>query len=418
MKHSSNARKQFGLDAIPDDMKSATFNTIPNQIKVDLFNNIVNTAFPSFDNLMMASWNVISIYSACGTDFPELHKAVIDLKDVLEDFDEALGMRVERSKPKHRKEFGPVSQNGAIEQALLRRAHKDVEDSQNSAAQDVRSTTNFSASQRNRSDIEVDQSTVDNSEWIGGMPPPSTYQRDSHPKENKEQAQDILPGSGLITEDNLRKPTLRPNRSPSLGNQRSVSVSSSTRSSSSQQRAQSPRERVKKVPQPNGSAGKEKSNSNNGKDSSPEAVAQHKVYASSISNTNKQIAAAARLDDVDEQLEHEQNQDQGPPLKKRKMYSSAQLRQRYSETKRNLTRTHGTIFNAPQNQVMRLQRLEEAVKKREQEEKAVGEMNQPVLGTELGRKDESLEQSMLGAKKPMGCAPVAPMLHNRKDMDG
>jgi hypothetical protein len=66
----------------------------------------VKTAFPNFDNLMMASWNVVSIYSACGSDFPELHRAIVTLKGVLQDFDEAFGRRVNRETPKYREDFG------------------------------------------------------------------------------------------------------------------------------------------------------------------------------------------------------------------------------------------------------------------------------------------------------------------------
>ncbi|KAI4618720.1 hypothetical protein J4E80_005323 [Alternaria sp. BMP 0032] len=109
--HVSNKRKRAGLDIIPEDVKSNIFNTIPSNIKVDLFNSVVKTAFPNFNNLMIASWNVVTIYSSCGSDFPELHTAIVDLKSVLQDFDETFGQRVDRVTPNYRHDFGGPSRD-------------------------------------------------------------------------------------------------------------------------------------------------------------------------------------------------------------------------------------------------------------------------------------------------------------------
>ncbi|KAI4678084.1 uncharacterized protein J4E88_006603 [Alternaria novae-zelandiae] len=109
--HISNKRKRAGLDIIPEDVKSNIFNTIPSNIKVDLFNSVVKTAFPNFNNLMIASWNVVTIYSSCGSDFPELHTAIVDLKSVLQDFDETFGQRVDRVTPSYRHDFGGPSRD-------------------------------------------------------------------------------------------------------------------------------------------------------------------------------------------------------------------------------------------------------------------------------------------------------------------
>ena len=92
-------------------MKRNIFNTIPSNIKVDLFNSVVKTAFPNFNNLMIASWNVVTIYSSCGSDFPELHTAIVDLKSVLQDFDETFGQRVDRVTPSYRHDFGGPSRD-------------------------------------------------------------------------------------------------------------------------------------------------------------------------------------------------------------------------------------------------------------------------------------------------------------------
>ncbi|EUC33877.1 hypothetical protein COCCADRAFT_94781 [Bipolaris zeicola 26-R-13] len=103
--HISNKRKRTGLDTIPEDTKSRIFDTIPSDIKVNLFNSIVEAAIPNFDNVMMASWNVVSIYSACESDFPDLHRSIVTLKSVLQDFDEPFGKRVDRETPKYRHDF-------------------------------------------------------------------------------------------------------------------------------------------------------------------------------------------------------------------------------------------------------------------------------------------------------------------------
>ncbi|EUC42699.1 hypothetical protein COCMIDRAFT_102806 [Bipolaris oryzae ATCC 44560] len=103
--HVSNKRKRTGLDTITEDTKSRIFDTIPSNIKVNLFDSIVEAAIPNFDNVMMASWNVVSIYSACGSDFPDLHRSIVSLKSVLQDFDEAFGKRVNRETPKYRHDF-------------------------------------------------------------------------------------------------------------------------------------------------------------------------------------------------------------------------------------------------------------------------------------------------------------------------
>ncbi|KAI8940579.1 hypothetical protein NX059_001854 [Plenodomus lindquistii] len=111
--HITNQRPVAGLSSIPGSLKAASFATIPEQIKIDLFNNIASTAFPNFDNLMIASWNVVSVYSACGSDFPDMHKAVVELKDVLQDFDAAFGAKVSRTPVQYRSDWAGEGQSDA-----------------------------------------------------------------------------------------------------------------------------------------------------------------------------------------------------------------------------------------------------------------------------------------------------------------
>jgi hypothetical protein len=112
------------------------FNAIPNQVKADLFNNVLKTAFPNFNNLMMASWNVVSIYSNVGTDFPELHTAIVDLKSVLQDFEESHGLKVSRKEPKLREDFALPSHDGADDVYEGRSGKPTSDATENEVAQD------------------------------------------------------------------------------------------------------------------------------------------------------------------------------------------------------------------------------------------------------------------------------------------
>ena len=112
-KHCSNKHRCAGLDSIPDAMKSACFSSVPKNIKVDLFNSIITTAFPNFDNLMIAAWNVVSIYAAVGTHFPDLHKAVVELKHVLDDFDDNFGTEVNCGVLRYRADLDCHARNGS-----------------------------------------------------------------------------------------------------------------------------------------------------------------------------------------------------------------------------------------------------------------------------------------------------------------
>ncbi|KAF2263892.1 hypothetical protein CC78DRAFT_617265 [Lojkania enalia] len=87
LQHACNKRSRVGLDSIPDSAKAKSLNSLSDQLKIDLFNAVVRTAFPSFDDVMMAAWNVVSIYENVGSEFAELHRSVVELKSVLEEFE-------------------------------------------------------------------------------------------------------------------------------------------------------------------------------------------------------------------------------------------------------------------------------------------------------------------------------------------
>jgi hypothetical protein len=83
-RHPANKRKRIGLDSIPDSTKSQLFERlIPNQFKVELYNAVARSAFPDFDNVLMAAWNVVSLYEHVGTEFGQLHHSITELKGVL-----------------------------------------------------------------------------------------------------------------------------------------------------------------------------------------------------------------------------------------------------------------------------------------------------------------------------------------------
>lgn len=107
-KHISNKHNCVALDTIPVPKKIETLNSIPEQTKIALFDTIVKTAFPNFDSLMTASWNVVSIYKECGGEDTDLHQAVGDLQRVLYAFEDALRKREGTSKTAPQKEQDKV----------------------------------------------------------------------------------------------------------------------------------------------------------------------------------------------------------------------------------------------------------------------------------------------------------------------
>jgi hypothetical protein len=87
--HPSNKRARVGLLAMSDTTKCEMFAKIEDKFKVELFDAMIKAAFPGFDNVMTAAWNVVSVYAVVGSEFEALHLAVTDLKAVLEEFDAA-----------------------------------------------------------------------------------------------------------------------------------------------------------------------------------------------------------------------------------------------------------------------------------------------------------------------------------------
>lgn len=60
---------------------------MPVGAKAQLFDTFVKTAFPSLDDLMIASWNVVSMHKRSGGQDSELDTAIGGLHEVLQKFD-------------------------------------------------------------------------------------------------------------------------------------------------------------------------------------------------------------------------------------------------------------------------------------------------------------------------------------------
>lgn len=123
-RHPANKRKCIGLESIPDSVKSKAFARIPEEFKLGLFNMIAHVAFPNFDNVVMAAWNVISIYEHVGTEFPEFHKAIVELKSVLQDFD--VTYRKERLQTRAKKEDSQEPHKQSRSSSHVEKAHSDL----------------------------------------------------------------------------------------------------------------------------------------------------------------------------------------------------------------------------------------------------------------------------------------------------
>ncbi|KAF1971890.1 hypothetical protein BU23DRAFT_600103 [Bimuria novae-zelandiae CBS 107.79] len=90
-RHPLNRKKRITLDHVSNNIKTEAVNRLPDQTKVDLFNSFVKSAFPDFDDLLMASWNVVSIYVSTGSEDLMLHHSIGDLHEVLMKFEQYFG---------------------------------------------------------------------------------------------------------------------------------------------------------------------------------------------------------------------------------------------------------------------------------------------------------------------------------------
>ncbi|KAF9734010.1 hypothetical protein PMIN01_08353 [Paraphaeosphaeria minitans] len=93
VRHPLNKKKRISVENVTSSIKTDVMNRLSDQTKVDLFNAFVKSAFPDLDNLLMASWNVVSIFVNVGSEDLMLHNSIGDLHEVLLRFNELLGKK-------------------------------------------------------------------------------------------------------------------------------------------------------------------------------------------------------------------------------------------------------------------------------------------------------------------------------------
>jgi hypothetical protein len=362
-KHVSNKRHRIGLDTIPQEAKSATFNAIPNQIKADLFNSVINTAFPNFDNLMTASWNVVSIYSNVGTDFPELHKSIVELKSVLQDFEESFGTQVTREEPKFRLDFAP---RDVVEDADDGRSEQPEPD----ASQE--STSNSAVDSDGDTDMQSQQREESDSLFVGPGPEQEPeYEHDEMPPPRSKPAS----RRGPTNEAEPILPTPRPN---------SIARPSSARSTSTSRKpARAPS--IESL-----------SSSTHSHIASPELLRRREEYQRSTSTLNRTASESEEPRTFAD-------------------LSTVELRAKYKARKTQLIQTFGGNANVPQQYRTQMHNMMKEIKIREMDE-----------GGDEGDAEDGgsaptsgfLGNSMLGQKKSIGMAPIALMSHVKKESGG
>jgi hypothetical protein len=488
--HVSNKRKRTGLASISEDAKSKTFDTIPSHVKVNLFNSIVKTAFPNFDNLMVASWNVVSIYSACGSDFPELHRSIVELKGVLQDFEEATGERVDRTALTYRQDFGGPSRSGS-----------------NGDRQDETRNTDNQNGERSNGDhshgghINEDRSicSAPTHTQDGADAGNQVNQPVANENKNFQQQEELSVAADLFGEDDDDEvPAVDPRLNARLDHQSnpdqpspqhmantymggSVSTSSKTTpepehtrvtharvekargqngenmprpSETSPEPKAVSRDRIKKVREQNSEASSEERDVVSSQAASLELTRRREEYLLSIGKASAlaNLRAAtpvqtSRADDTDSHSEHDRPapllHDQSTPTPASSSSSTAkptprkmsgltieQIKTRLAELKANVLKTFTSLDQAPQAKVDAINRLQAALEARERKKARTArerEREREREQTEVEKEDKRsgngmfgsynansgaayLGSSLLGAKKPMGVAPVAPMI--------
>jgi hypothetical protein len=436
IQHVSNKRKRTGLDTIPDDIKRKVFDTIPSHVKVDLFNSLVKTAFPNFDNLMIAAWNVVTIYTACGSDFPELHRAIVDLKGVLQDFDETFGQRVDRATPKYRHDFGGPSRDGANRGSNQNRNGTHDQDrgqddkfddaghhgslfgapvptlEQNGAndADQFGDTSTDEPTQLQDSIVEHTDDTRKSKMPLSRLLKPSQSHEDSNGDDDGDQIPAVDPHLAHTLEEHSTVHQARSRHTAEI--HIGGSVPTSANSSPGQQHVQPPREHVKKVREQEVD------------DADTEGRALITLQ------TTPQLHDHPTLTSTSISMPKPRNKRQRHSSE----YSVAQLEKKYKERKAHILGTFENNMNkVPEKHRRALQSMEALIeerKKDEAEKKAdknngapkesgsPGISNSGMFGNYPGNPPSNyLGNSVLGAKKPTSVAPVAPMFPNgsRKD---
>jgi hypothetical protein len=462
---------------------------------VDLFNSIVKTAFPNFDNLMIAAWNVVTIYTACGSDFPDLHKAIVDLKGVLQDYDESVGQRVDRATPKYRHDFGGPSRDGANgdgDQDRNRMQDPDRDQDREDDGVDPNGSLfgtpmptlehNGASDAAHLDDTNADdpaQLQDDTGEQTGDM------EKSEMPLSRPLQSSPPHPESDGDDDEDDQVPAVDPHLARTLEDHSTVRQSAShymaethTGGSIPISADSSPGQQYTRVPREHGKKVQEHDIDNSDHEdralvtlqhTSPGLARRREESASSIdkksheelplgkdsTTSTTQNAAATMVASVDKTDSYSERDQQTPQLhdhptptpsttptpksrnKKQRdssEYSVAQLEKKYQERKSHVLGTFGyDMSKVPERNRNALRKMEDFIEQRKKEEAQKkadkkngtpgeagrsGFNNGGMFGNYAGIPTSNyLGKSVLGAKKPTGVAPVAPMFPNgnRKD---
>jgi hypothetical protein len=380
---------------------------------------------------MMASWNVVSVYSNVGTDFPELHKSIVELKSVLQDFEESFGAKVARTDPKPRRDFAPPSQdrkddvNGDqdAQDTPDRMQHDGPEDS---SAAPGNSSGNMPQQQDN---IDIDsQSEEPKPERTQlDMPPPRTVQMSQrHQNDEAEGDQRGVRHQSAIPSTH-RFPPNRASASPAPSvtkRKREPSTESSNSNSKSNFELERRRDELRNTPS---------------KHASPTLLPLLFPTQDPLSQLFPSAPSSTHSDEEDDRI---------PPTKPKslKEMSSKELKAAYTKRKDELLATFGGNVNVPQQYRVQMQNLRKEIMERMVEEtrqhedggdKGDGgwcggsdeEKRVPGRGGASEKKLDGgggngvampkfLGDSVLGGKKPTDMAPIAPMMHTRKPSGG
>jgi hypothetical protein len=423
---------------------------------------------------MMASWNVVSVYANVGTDFPELHKAIVDLKNVLQDFEEAFGAQVKRGEMKVRSDFAPTppnmdssngseganGHNGSSGHRSARPTPDTAQDGANDAAPTPRNGGEPTQQQQDDLDSLFDEPEPEveaHHEMIQyEVHPPRSLDSMTHELDAAEVEEEEVQPPVANTKADRHGDLLQPSQRYTPEHHNSTLEASSALSSPAPQHNQLPRDRVKKIREHSTESKHESRDV-----TSPELLRRREEYrasSTSLSTTKSNpkhapLAVQSPQDNSDEDdLIHPSppfsytpalNTNTKPNFstlpstthmpKSLQQISTTDLRAKYRDRKAHLNATFGGNANVPQQYRVQMAGLLSEIKAREAEEleeREGGEVGGG--GGEVGGgggnsgTPKYLGNSVLGSKKQglgqgqgqMGSAPVAPMLHMRKESGG
>ncbi|KAF2823803.1 hypothetical protein CC86DRAFT_457440 [Ophiobolus disseminans] len=457
-KHTSNKRKRIGLDTIPQDAKTATFDTIPEKIKIDLFDNVIKTALPNFDNLMMASWNVVSVYSNVGTDFPELHKSIVELKSVLQDFEDGFGSKRARKELPMRRDLAPPPRDGAggtddangfggsnvaTGRLLIESAPEPIQDGANDAVAPQDDADNTAQQDANNDDLYDEPELAATGAQRDDMPPPNLMQMIKRHDDAGEQDSENDNDNDNDNDDTEPLPAPRASSTAT----RRASIFRSTPEQHTRRVTESPLfERENPTPSPE-LIRRRTDYTSSISTKPPKPKLRHNFPSISISKLKPEpklrhtLAGAVQPPSTSSSTHTSPTptSSPAPPTKKRSLaeISTSDLRAAYKKRKAELIATFDGNHNVPQQYRVQMQKMMAEIKGREKLEAEEDDEGEDEDGSEggLGVRNGGggkggggggvLGKSVLGVKKRsgngdggnggMGSAPVAPMMHVRKE---